>query len=498
MGLARNVTANATASLVTMVAGVVFLPFYLIRLGAEPYALIGFHAAISAIIAAMDGSFGQIVNQYYARSRSFEQNAPRSAFRRWEAIAAAGSLVTFLMLAAAAEFIATRYFNQQTLSSREIQTAITLSAAIIGLRWSQAFYINVLAGLEKQISVNAVTAASTLVQFGGGLIALEWMGRSVLVFFQFALLVQLAATVILSILARRVCSASSDSALPASRTGLSIERIFVAQVVGANLLGALISQSDKFIVGGLADMETLGIYSFCTTVASMILRLASPVFSAFYPRLALLAHASGQRKELVTAYHTGCQLISVLVWPAAAMLVFFSSEIIFAWTGSTTLAASTYPILPLLALGNAFNSMAQIPYAMQLAHSWARLAFWQNVFAAAVFIPGGWYLMTRFGVNGLAAAWVAVNTMYCFIGVALMHKKLLPNEYPRWLALDVTLPVVAVIPMMYLVHFLIPPDLSRLEIAIVMILLSASGVVLSTLGASRIRTEFQKRIRRER
>lgn len=498
MRLAQNLVANIGGSAITVGAGVAFLPFYLILLGPEAYALIGFHTVVTGIVAAMDTSFGQIINQFFSRARTTIADRSRkyAAFRSGEKLAMIGAAFTLLVIAAISDPISTTYFNYQSLGQSEVQIAIVLSGSSICLRWLQSYYSNVVAGLEKQVGINLITAITATLQFGGGFLAIKTIQPSVIIFFTVMLLTQLASTLVLRNLARRQFSGHHDNHNRTPALEIISGRGFAAQVFGTNLMGAVISQSDKLIVGAITDMKTFGIYSFCATVASLILKLAAPVFAAVYPRLALLSTPASKPSELISSYHLACQMTSVLVFPAAGLLIFFPQEIIFFWASSKEIASAIYPALPMLALGNALNSMAQIPYAIQLAHNWAKLAFLQNIFAVILLLPSTWILASHLGTKGAALSWIAINAGYCFIGVGLMHRHLLQGEFFSWLRHDFLRPLAYCIPPLAIAQTVDISHFSRTGIAA---FLSAIGLITlaSTLiGAYDLRMAVQQRIKR--
>lgn len=490
MRLVRNLAANIGGSTITIAAGIAFLPFYFILLGPEPYALIGFHTALTGIVAALDTSFGHIVNQFFSstREKRLDSHFAFAAFQRGELLAIAGAVLTIVPIALLSGPIAGEYFRYKTLNQTDIQFVLILSGSSICLRWMQSYYSNVLGGLEKQVGTNAVTSIATLLQFGGGLIVLELIEPSILIFFELMLLVQLSSTLVLRHLAKRQFDRPSGQVIKVGYLTILNNKQFAAQVFGTNLMGAAISQGDKFIIGALTDMATLGIYSFCATVASLILKLAGPIFTATYPRFALFSANPERKNDLTAIYHLTCQMTSILVIPAAAILIIFPQEVVFFWTGSSELKSAVHPALPMLAAGNALNAMAQIPYALQLAHKWATLAFWQNVIAVTLLLPSAWLLTLSFGIEGAAAAWIAINAGYCFVGVGLMHQHLLRGEFLTWLRDDFLRPFAWTASVFGLAAMLDTSHLSRLETAVFLAFVGLTACISALVASRSLRT----------
>ena len=84
----------------------------------------------------------------------------------------------------------------------------------------------------------------------------------------------------------------------------------------------------------------------------------------------------------------------------------------------------------------------QIPYAMQLAHSYTRLALIQNIVAVLFLAPITWYLATHFGLTGAALPWLILNASYVILGAPLMHHYLQLPGLRDWYFNSVLIPVL--------------------------------------------------------
>jgi hypothetical protein len=91
-------------------------------------------------------------------------------------------------------------------------------------------------------------------------------------------------------------------------------------------------------------------------------------------------------------------------------------------------------------LGNFLNALMWMPYHLQLAHGWTRLAIKINVVAVLVLAPAIFIIVPLHGAVGAAWVWVALNAGYVIVGIQLMHRQLLRSEKRRWYLSDVLLP----------------------------------------------------------
>src|SRR5258708_29496227 len=97
-----------------------------------------------------------------------------------------------------------------------------------------------------------------------------------------------------------------------------------------------------------------------------------------------------------------------------------------------------------------------LPYALQLAYGWTRLAFLTNLIASILLIPLIIFLAYRYGAIGGALVWLLLNSGYVLISIQIMHKRILPAEKWRWYFLDVGLPFLAAASTAGLLKLLLP------------------------------------------
>src|SRR5439155_5928226 len=175
-------------------------------------------------------------------------------------------------------------------------------------------------------------------------------------------------------------------------------------------------------------------------------------------------------------YHSAAQAASLLLLPLASVLVVFAGPFLIAWTRNDVTASKTRWLLILLVIGGALNGLMQVPYALQLAYGWTRLAFFQNLAAAVVLIPLLIWAALRYGAVGAAAVWCALNTSYIVIGIQLMHRRLIPHEKWRWYLYDVGRPLAASLGAVVVVRLAAPSAASRLGDAVLVVTAFAAAL----------------------
>jgi hypothetical protein len=115
---------------------------------------------------------------------------------------------------------------------------------------------------------------------------------------------------------------------------------------------------------------------------------------------------------------------------------------VFFWTNSLETSRNVSPILRILVIGYAFNSLVVVPYALQLAYEWTSLALFQNIIAIIILSPLILFFTSIWGNAGSASVWLILNLAYLLISMPIMYKKLLSTEKWTWYKLDIIKPML--------------------------------------------------------
>jgi len=147
---------------------------------------------------------------------------------------------------------------------------------------------------------------------------------------------------------------------------------------------------------------------------------------------------------------------------------------------------NTYLLVSLLAAGTGLNALMHLPYALQLAHGWTRLALYTNIVAIVLIVPGIVVLAGLYAGMGAAVAWVVLNLGYLLIVINLMHRRLLPGEKYRWYFKDVGAPFVAALLVCVAGRLVFSASDSTLVTALCLIGIWLTAFATSVLAARRV------------
>ena len=156
------------------------------------------------------------------------------------------------------------------------------------------------------------------------------------------------------------------------------------------------------------------------------------------------------------------------------------------WTQSPETAGNTHLLLSILVMGTAINGLMNIPYALQLAYGWTRLAFLGNFVSVLLLMPLMIVLTKWYGAVGAASVWVILNVGYMFIIIPIMHRRLLPTEKWRWYFEDVGRPLITALVVAVIGRCIIRSDWTSLQLLVSLGIISGGTLLASACAANQL------------
>lgn len=488
MSLKKNVLANYLGQGWSALMGIAFVPLYIKYLGMEAYGLIGLFAVMQAWLTLLDMGMTPTLNREMARF-SAGGHTPQSIhdlLRSLEIICLCLAVIIALSVWAASNYLASDWLKSDKLPITDVSQAISVMALVVALRFVEGIYRGSLFGLQRQVWYNGANAAIATLRNGGAVIALAYISPTVRDFFFWQAAVSLLSVAIFAMGVYRALPRAPS--LPRfSRVAIADIWKFASGMMAVTFLAILLTQIDKVLLSRLLPLESFGYYTLAATVAGVLYIVIAPVTTAFYPRLVELLIQENQ-VALITAYHQGAQLITLLIAPAVMLLSFYPENIVFMWSGNVNLAANTAPILSIFVLGVFLNGLMHMPAQLQLAYGWVSLGIKTNVVAVVVLIPAIFWVVPKYGAIGAAWIWVVLNAGYVLIAMQFMHRRLLVREKWSWYFSDVILPASGSIGVMLLAELFQPASYqNRWSDFFFLLIVGILALVTSTILAGRIR-----------
>ncbi len=486
--LKRNLVANYLGQGWSAVMGLAFIPLYIQYLGMEAFGLIGLFAVMQAWLTLLDMGMTPTLNREMARytAGAHSPQSIRDLLRSLEILCFSLAALIAVGVWAASGYLASDWLRAEKLPIAVVAQALSVMALVVALRFVEGIYRGSLFGLQRQVWYNGANAILATLRHGGAVAVLAGVSPTVQAFFLWQAFI--------SLLSVAVFAASVHRSLPKpplpprfSRQALAGVWKFASGMMGITFLALLLTQVDKVILSRMLTLESFGYYALAATVASVLHMVIIPITQAIFPRMVELSTREDQA-ALISVYHQGAQLVTILTAPAVILLSFFGGGVVFMWSGDANLAENTAPILLPLVLGTFLNGLMWIPYQCQLAHGWTSLTLKINIVAVLVLIPAIFWVVPHYGAVGAAWIWVALNAGHVLISIQFMHRRLIPDEKWRWYFADVLLPIGGAVGVMLLAKALQPASYQdRWHWFAFLLITGGLALAASTALASRVR-----------
>lgn len=447
MSFKRNVLVTYATQIYTTAIGILILPMYLKYMGAEAYGLVGFFTMLQAWFGLLDMGLTPTVARETARFRGGATSALnyRQLLRALQIVFFAIALIGGVALAAFSGAIAKHWLNTQALPVEQIKISLQLMAVSIALRWMSGLYRGCISGAEFLVWLGGFNAFVASIRFVGVLPVLICWGNSPEVFFVYQLIVAVIELIGLVV--------KSQSLFPALRSGevlswfpgaifLPIASVlrFSLTIAFTSSVWVLVTQTDKLVLSKILPLAEYGYFTLAVLAASGVMMISGPVSGALMPRMARL-QAEDDHGNLIVLYRNATQMVAVIAVPASVVLAIFSEHVLLLWTSDIDVSMRAGPLLRLYALGNGFLAMSAFAYYLQFAYGNLRLHLIGSALFAIFLIPSLVWSTYRYGAIGAGYSWLAVNAIYFFAWLPIVHRRFAAGLQKKWMFNDV-IPIV--------------------------------------------------------
>lgn len=412
-----------------------FIPLYIDILGIEAYGLVGFFTLMLSLSSLFDLGFGNTINREMARLSAINEN-PGSLLKTLGVFSWGIALILGMVVVFASGWIAREWINVKELYFTTVQQAICLMGIALLFQWPSTLYSSALIGLQKQVAFNVINTSAAIARGLGTLLVLIYLSPSIQAFF-----ITQAAVSFLHTCALWLCLPKNIRKGKFDFNQMIKIRSLLIDLAGINFLSLVLLNLDKIILSKTLSLESFGYYSLAWTIANGLNYLIFPLFYVFFPRFSQLIAVqddAGLKRE----YHKGCRWMSALILPLASVVAFFSFEAVFLWTGGRTTAQETYALAAVLIIANACNGLMHLPFALQTAFGWTKVALYQKIIGLFLLVPAMIYGVKYYGALGAAAGWLIYQLGCVLLAIPYIHKRLLKGENRTWYVQDVGIPLI--------------------------------------------------------
>lgn len=479
----RNIVANLAATVVAIVAAVVAVPLLVRGLGLAGYGIVGLHATLAALVAALDLGLAPSVTRELARRAARGESAG-------DYLATAAALVwcVSLLIAGGVLLLSGAIADRWLAEGASLRWPVALMGLAIAAQWPATCYRAALLGLQRQGLAAALSASFGVLRTlgaAGAVLALD-LGPIGYLWIQILLGGLETAT---TRGALRTVLAPAERRGRVHREALRGTLRFTAAMAVAGSLGLLASQVDRLLLARLVSLELFGAYAIGAALAGGIYRAGQSVTTAVMPRLSQLDAqaaatdvANGHWGTVRAATHA----MAILVLPLGVAIALFPSETLRAWGQPEEVVAAASASASLLALGAATNALLHPAYALLLARGAARSAIVVQAASLVVLVPTVLFGASRAGLVGAASAWIVLSAILIAIVFPAILVRFERGRVLSWLGRDVLRPLILCCMAGAIAKLALPEANSRLTsfatIAGAWMLLLVTTLVATDLG----------------
>jgi O-antigen/teichoic acid export membrane protein len=456
MSIYRHVAANLAGQFWVALMQLAFVPVYLHYLGREAFGLIGLFVILQNLLVLLDLGLSTLINREMARYQQgmLERASVRQLLRSIELAGGAIALLVLLIGIVSSHWIASHWLTVQSLDITVVTRSLMLIALYGSLRFIESFYKGALLGLQQHNHLNGLQAFFATLRGICSWVLVAFVAADISYFFICQCIVSFLLVLTMIHRTYAVIGTSKDDVKNTVRP-LWLHRHFATGMFATTLFSLILTQADKVFLSKIVALAEFGDFMLAHTCATAMMLMVSPLAQSYYPHLTRL-YESGDQPALVSAYHQGCQLLTIALFPVALMLIFFAQPLLELWTQNHELSVRIASWVQWLAVGNLFLGLMNMPYMLQLAHGNSRFAAVVNALIVIIQLPLLYILIPRYGADAVAWVWLGVTSIYMLIVVPTMHRKILPGQLRQWYLIDVGKPAAAALVIGFLLYASVP------------------------------------------
>lgn len=204
-----------------------------------------------------------------------------------------------------------------------------------------------------------------------------------------------------------------------------------------NIVTAIKTRSDTFVVGKIAGAESLGVYALAYEISNLTsTELVAPISRVLFPGFAKIAQ---DKRRLAWGFVESLSVIVFVAAPMAAGIAMVSDYVVTIFLGAKWAAA--IPLIQILTFYGLLSLTSANGAALYLSLGRPDLIVWRNLPGVVVLIPalvlGAW----AYGTHGAAWALVLSAAVTCAVNFGLLHRHL--HVSPRALLAGIWRPLAA-------------------------------------------------------
>lgn len=178
---------------------------------------------------------------------------------------------------------------------------------------------------------------------------------------------------------------------------------FSSWITVGNIIGPLITNIDRFLIGALVSATAVAYYATPYEVVTKLLLIPGALVAVLFPVFS--ASFFSQPDISKKLFYTSLKFIFIILFPIVFLIVSFSYQGINLWLG-VEFAEQSSKILQILAIGILLNAMAYIPFNFFQGVGKPSIPAILNLIELPFYLLLMWWSIGKWGIDGAAFIWL--------------------------------------------------------------------------------------------
>lgn len=205
----------------------------------------------------------------------------------------------------------------------------------------------------------------------------------------------------------------------------------------SNVVGPVMSDLDRLIIGTLVPVRTVGYYATAFDVVHQVILMPYSITSAAFPVIA--GYQNQEQARSLYEFVVKCVVVTVL--PILLLVIGFAHPVLTLWLGDEFGGAAA-PVAQIIAVGLFFNCLAQTPVMMIMSRGHPKWIAFNHMIELPLFVMLLYFATKNYGIVGTAVAWSIRATIDSVILFLIVEFKIVRRSIPvRTVLVSLTLAI---------------------------------------------------------
>lgn len=419
----RNIMFSGLGYIIPLIISLATIPIMIHKMGTDIYGLYIICVSLIGFMVFVDLGVGQAIIKYVSQYEITGENTKVKPILDIALMLYAGlGLVISSFIMIFSSWLGTLLYNDPT-KAHLASIALSITSIAFCISYVNQFFLNVFrayhrfdipAVIHNSANTANIIMASGLLLLGYSLIPILW------------------GHVIIQVIAITSSYFLSKKVLPSGiKLGLSFDKDIFKEMISfsfytfiSNLLGAITSRLDKFIIGALLGTEAVTYYQIPYTIAQMANGIVQSLGQITFPRFSEL-FSLDERENLLGLYRRSVIVMFFISMAINVMLMSVGGLFLEMWL-SPSFASKSTTTLQIISLYFFFQSSIVVPYWAIQGSGNAKITAFCSSLGTIIYMAGMYWLTKQYQYEGAAAALFLLLTplpiFYFWIQQNIGHK----------------------------------------------------------------------------